>query len=149
MALWNYLGNKAKEAFTHPYDQGKRIYNTLGEIGDGDWRGAVGEVTGAVKIPFSNQHSLGDVWNAARDKGWLDGDGPSSGELPDWLGGGDGEDAYAKKAEGYDAIRAETNRLQEGRRGDMDRAYALQMKAHEPSRKALAALYGDPSTWKL
>lgn len=149
MSLFSYIGNKAKEAFTHPYDQAKRIYNIAGDIGDNDWKGAVGETLGAVKIPFSNQHSAGDVWNLAREKGWLDGDGPGAGDLPDWLGGGGGDDAYAQKAAGYDAIRAETNRLQGERRADKDRAYQLQMQAYEPSRKALAAVYGDPSTWKL
>ncbi len=58
-------------------------------------------------------------------------------------------DAYAKKAEGYDAIRAETERLKGVRQGQKDFAYNLADSKYQPTRDAIAAVYGDPRSWKL
>lgn len=58
-------------------------------------------------------------------------------------------DAYAKKAEGYDAIRAETERLKKERMGQKDFAYNLADSKYQPTREAIAAVYGDPKSWKL
>lgn len=69
-----------------------------------------------------------------------------------WLGG-KVKDAYTapyeQKAAGYDAIRAEVDRLKGVRQGQKDFAYNLADSKFAPARKALDAVYGDPSTWKL
>ncbi len=56
---------------------------------------------------------------------------------------------YQDKAKGYDAIRAETDRLKKERMGQKDFAYNLADSKYEPTRKAIQALYGDPASWKL
>ena len=56
---------------------------------------------------------------------------------------------YNKKEEGYDAIRAETERLKGVRQGQKDFAYNLADSKYDPARRALDAVYGDPRSWKL
>lgn len=56
---------------------------------------------------------------------------------------------YEDKRAGYDAIQAKVLELQAKREQQKKYAYDLANQAFEPSRKAMAAVYGDPSTWKL
>lgn len=66
---------------------------------------------------------------------------------------GDVKDAfdapYEMKAKGYDAIRAETDRLKQERMGQKKYAYDLADSKYAPTRAAIAKVYGDPSGWKL
>jgi len=57
--------------------------------------------------------------------------------------------AYGQKAAGYDAIRAEVERLKQERKGQKDFAYNLANSKYQPTRDAIAAVYGDPKGWKL
>lgn len=57
--------------------------------------------------------------------------------------------AYDKKAQGYEAVQAEIERLKGERMQQRNYAYNLADSKYEPTRKAIQALYGDPSGWSL
>lgn len=63
------------------------------------------------------------------------------------------KDAYNKpfeeKAAGYDAIAARAEQIKQERIARQQATLQQTMAAYEPARKAISAVYGDPSTWKL
>lgn len=62
---------------------------------------------------------------------------------------GDVKGAYDKKAQGYDAVIAQAAANKADRIKRQQDTYDLADSKLAPSRAALAAVYGDPSTWKL
>jgi len=94
--------------------------------GESGWKAAAGFT------PLAPQFALGEdiVSVAKKAKGAVD-------------------DVYGEKAKGYDAIRAEVERLKQERKGQKDFAYNLANSKYQPTRDAIAAVYGDPKGWKL
>ncbi len=56
---------------------------------------------------------------------------------------------YDEKRKGYDAVMGMVDADKAERYGQKQKSYDLQMQAYDPTRKAIAALYGDPANWKL
>jgi hypothetical protein len=104
-------------------------------VARGDWGAAIDPTGGG--------------YNAVRD---IRDAGSAVGKWAEGVGG-DIKDAFNKpyedKAKGYDAIRAETDRLKKERMAQKDFAYNLADSKYQPSRDALAAVYGDPKSWRL
>ncbi len=59
------------------------------------------------------------------------------------------QDAYDEKAKGYDAVQAAAQRMKAERMAQKEAAMAKVEAALDPTKKAMAAVYGDPSTWRL
>ncbi len=62
-------------------------------------------------------------------------------------------DAYGapfdEKRLGYDVIGEQLQGLKKERMARKDKTYAMAEEKYRPAREALAAVYGDPKTWKL
>lgn len=56
---------------------------------------------------------------------------------------------FDQKREGYDAVTAQSQRLKAERQARKDKTYAQAEEQYRPAREALAAVYGDPKSWKL
>ncbi len=95
----------------------------------------------------------GPVYQGAEDLGIA----PSSdwstwGNLASDIGHGIGHainKPYDEKRKGYDAVMGMVDADKAERYGQKQKSYDLQMQAYDPTRKAIAALYGDPANWKL
>lgn len=127
--------------------------NTIKNIYEGDWTGAGLSLVPGVSQAYEfaedmNGQPLGKSWGAPH--GW--GGGKTLGGRLEsmWNGARDAFNApYEQKARGYDAIRGEVDRLKGERKAQKDYAYQLADSKFEPTRKAISAIYGDPSGWKL
>lgn len=95
---------------------------------DGNWQGAVN--------PFQN------VTNLAGDA--VDGVVDVAGNI---------KDAYTapfdEKRRGYDAVAERAEQIKQERMARKDKTYAMAEEKYRPTREALAAVYGDPKSWKL
>lgn len=67
--------------------------------------------------------------------------------------GGAVKDAYNapfdQKRAGYDAVIDQSQKLKAERMARKDKTYAQAEEQYRPAREALAAVYGDPRSWKL
>lgn len=59
------------------------------------------------------------------------------------------EKPFDEKRKGYDAIIAQSQQLKAERQARKDKTYAQAEEQYRPAREALAAVYGDPKSWKL
>ena len=56
---------------------------------------------------------------------------------------------FDEKRAGYDAVAARAEQIKQERIARKDKTYAMAEEKYRPTREALAAVYGDPSQWKL
>lgn len=57
--------------------------------------------------------------------------------------------AHDEKRQGYDQVIARAEQLKQERMARKDRTYEMADEKYRPTRAALAAVYGDPESWKL
>jgi hypothetical protein len=95
---------------------------------EGDWQGAIN--------PFQNiTNAAGDSYQAAGDAGR---------KIADAYG-----EPFDEKRRGYDAVAERAEQIKQERMARKDKTYAMAEEKYRPTREALAAVYGDPRTWKL
>ena len=56
---------------------------------------------------------------------------------------------FDRKREGYDAVIDQSQKLKAERMARKDKTYAMAEEQYRPTREAIAAVYGDPRSWKL
>lgn len=56
---------------------------------------------------------------------------------------------YEQKAQGLDAVRAEAERIKQERIARQKNVYGQANAQYDDSRRAMKALYGDPTSWRL
>ena len=59
------------------------------------------------------------------------------------------QDAADEKRSAYDHVQQNIDRIKQERQGMRDFAFNKADAMYDPTKKAIAALYGDPATWKL
>src|SRR6266513_1302432 len=102
-------------------------------------------------IPVGGQHrhrygagkdaDNGD-WKGAGSEG-IDALSPTINEARNFQSG------YDDKKAGYQAVQDATDRIKKERLAEKNFAFNKADAEFDPTKKALAALYGDPSQWKL
>lgn len=95
---------------------------------NGDWSGAINPFKAATNV-------YDDVKGAVRD---------AAGNIVDAYNA-----PFDEKRRGYDAVAERAEQIKQERMARKDKTYAMAEEKYRPTREALAAVYGDPKTWKL
>lgn len=56
---------------------------------------------------------------------------------------------FDEKRKGYDAVIDQSQKLKAERMARKDKTYDMAEEKYRPAREAIAAVYGDPKSWKL
>lgn len=103
------------------------------------------------KVPgVGTYRHLKDAWNSASSGDW-------GGALKEFAISGDPilqdmaayQSGQDEKKQGFSAVQAMAEKMKQERMARADATFAKADAMYDPTKKAMAALYGDPSTWSL